>query len=111
MYRWPRELRADRACAGSLRYRGCGYTHAGSHGVTGHRAGAVRPARAKPLAESVYPRQSEPDSVLFGLEQLVVAVADRHLGDVRNLADLALGDLLVREQRGGVHRGGGETDR
>ncbi len=31
----------------------------------------------------------------FDLEQFVIAVADRHLGDAGDVADFGLGDLLV----------------
>ena len=50
------------------------------------------------------------DAAVLGLEEFLVAVADRHFGDVRHLGDLRLGHLLVGEERGGVHRGRGEAD-
>ena len=44
------------------------------------------------------------------IEQSVIAVSNGHFGDVGDVADLALGYLLVAEQRGGVDRGGGKAD-
>jgi len=45
------------------------------------------------------------------VKQFLVAVADRHLGDVGDIADLALGYFLIGEQCGRIHCGGSEADR
>ena len=48
------------------------------------------------------PASSGNREALLGLQKLVVAVADGHLGDVGHLRDGGLGRLLVCEKRGGV---------
>ena len=40
---------------------------------------------------------------------LLIPVADGDLGDLRDVGDLALGLLLVTEERGGVDGGRGES--
>jgi len=48
-----------------------------------------------------------PPGCLLRSPGAVIAVADGHFRDVRDVTDLALGHLLVGEQRRGVHRCGG----
>src|SRR6056297_687329 len=67
--------------------------------------------RARPAPARSRKATSGSDGAVLGFEEFVVAVANGDLADAGDVADLALGHLLVGEEGGGVDGGGGETDR